>query len=97
MSPAQTESGRRYPFYWWRGNGSPTRYAMKPAVAELFRQARRATTAAAARGYWWAGDLGENVFMEVTRRDDMGADLKAPSAARGGGVTPGYALVAGGR
>jgi hypothetical protein len=32
--------------------------------------------------------------MEVTRRDDIGADLKAPSAARGGAATPGYALVA---
>jgi len=32
-------SGRRYPFYWWEGN--PTRYAMKPSVAEVFRQARR--------------------------------------------------------
>lgn len=31
-------SGRRYPFYWWEGQ--PTRYAMKPSVAELFRQAR---------------------------------------------------------
>ena len=31
-------SGRRYPFYWWEGR--PTRYAMKPSVAVLFRQAR---------------------------------------------------------
>ena len=30
--------------------------------------------------------------MEITRRDDIGADLKAPSAARGGGVTPGTRL-----
>ncbi|WP_433870480.1 DUF6416 domain-containing protein [Saccharopolyspora sp. CA-218241] len=29
-------SGRRYPFYWWTGS----RYAMKPSVAGLFRQAR---------------------------------------------------------
>ena len=36
---AQEASGRRYPFYWWAGN--PTRYAMKPSVAEVFRQARR--------------------------------------------------------
>jgi hypothetical protein len=36
---AKEASGRRYPFYWWAGN--PTRYAMKPSVAELFRQARR--------------------------------------------------------
>jgi Protein of unknown function DUF262/Family of unknown function (DUF6416)/Protein of unknown function (DUF1524) len=32
-------SGRRYPFCWWEGN--PSRYAMKPSVAEVFRQARR--------------------------------------------------------
>lgn len=31
-------SGRRYPFYWWRG--MPTRYAMKPSVAALFGKAR---------------------------------------------------------
>ena len=31
--------------------------------------------------------------MEITRRDDIGTDLKAPSAARGGVPTPGYALV----
>lgn len=115
MRTAQTASGRRYPFYWWRGqNGSPTMYAMKPAVAALFRQARLATGSepwtpeplpSAHRGlartdggatplYWWERELGENVFMEITRRDDVGADLKAPSAARGGGVTASYALVA---
>lgn len=43
--------------------------------------------------YWWSADPDENVFMEVTRRDDIGADLKAPATARGGVVTPGYALV----
>jgi hypothetical protein len=32
--------------------------------------------------------------MEITRPNDMGADLNAPSAARGGAATPGYALVA---
>lgn len=31
-------SGRRYPFYWWKG--TPTRYAMKPSVATLFEKAR---------------------------------------------------------
>jgi hypothetical protein len=31
--------------------------------------------------------------MEITRRDDIGDDLKAPLAARGGVDTPGYALV----
>lgn len=32
------ESGRRYPFYWWKGK--PSSYAMKPSVAKLFHQAR---------------------------------------------------------
>lgn len=42
MSRVKAESGRRYPFYWWRGrNGEPTEYAMKPAVAGLFRTARQ--------------------------------------------------------
>jgi Domain of unknown function (DUF3883) len=44
-------------------------------------------------GYWWERDAGENVWMEITRRDDIGADLKAPSAARGGVVTASYVLV----
>lgn len=34
-----------------------------------------------------------NIFMEITRRDDIGTDLKAPSTARGGVPTPGYSLV----
>lgn len=38
LSNPQKASGRRYPFYWWQER--PTRYAMKPAVAELFAQAR---------------------------------------------------------
>lgn len=38
-------------------------------------------------GYWWERDPGENVFMEITRRDDIGANLQAPAAARGGGAT----------
>ena len=36
---------------------------------------------------------GENVWMEITRRGDIGADLKAPSAARGGVSTASYVLV----
>ena len=44
-------------------------------------------------GFWWSGHSGENVFMEITRRDDIGTDLKAPLAARGGVETPGYTLV----
>src|SRR5580704_16596396 len=31
--------------------------------------------------------------MEITRRDDIGVDLKAPAAARGGVATASYALV----
>jgi hypothetical protein len=37
--------------------------------------------------------FAKNVWMEITRREDIGADLKAPSAARGGGVTGSYVLV----
>ena len=44
-------------------------------------------------GYWWERGVGENVWMEITRRDDIGADLKAPSAARGGVTTASYVLV----
>ena len=41
LERAHSSSGRRYPFYWFAGdNNSPTRYGMKPSVAELFRQAR---------------------------------------------------------
>jgi hypothetical protein len=41
---AWAESGRRYPFYWWAGkSGGPSSYAMKPLVAELFREARERT------------------------------------------------------
>jgi hypothetical protein len=43
--------------------------------------------------YWWQRRAGENLWMEITRRDDIGADLKAPAAARGGVVTASYALV----
>ena len=43
--------------------------------------------------YWWERVHGENVFMEITRRDDIGKDLKAPSAARGGVATASYTLV----
>ncbi|GAA1738400.1 protein NO VEIN domain-containing protein [Nonomuraea bangladeshensis] len=43
--------------------------------------------------YWWSQRSGENLFMEITRRDDTGGDLKAPTTARGGVNTPGYTLV----
>jgi hypothetical protein len=44
-------------------------------------------------GYWWEQEPGENVWMEITRRGDIGADLNAPSAARGGGATASYDLM----
>jgi hypothetical protein len=37
--------------------------------------------------------FANNVWMEITRREDIGADLKAPSASRSGGVTGSYVLV----
>jgi len=43
--------------------------------------------------YWWERDMGENVWMEITRRDDIGADLNAPVTARGGGMTASYVLM----
>jgi hypothetical protein len=36
--------------------------------------------------------FANNVWMEITRREDIGADLKAPSAARSGGVTGSYKI-----
>lgn len=44
-------------------------------------------------GYWWDHESDENVWMEITQREDIGADLKAPSAARGGVATASYDLV----
>jgi len=35
----------------------------------------------------------QRVFMEITRRDDVGADLNAPVEARGGVATASYRLV----
>jgi hypothetical protein len=46
-----------------------------------------------ASAHWWGADPTENIFMEVTRREDIGGPLLAPAAARGGGVTASYALV----
>jgi hypothetical protein len=43
--------------------------------------------------YWWERVPGENVFMEITRRDDIGANLQAPVTARGGVTTASYSLV----
>lgn len=36
-------SGRRYPFAWWEG--TPSRYAVKPGVAQLFTAARAKVSA----------------------------------------------------
>lgn len=43
--------------------------------------------------YWWDGDPAENIYMEVTRRTDIGGDLEAPLSARGGSATASYVLV----
>jgi hypothetical protein len=37
--------------------------------------------------YWWEREPRENAFMEITHREDIGADLKAPATARGGAGT----------
>jgi hypothetical protein len=52
-----------------------------------------AETSAVMPGYWWERDMGENVWMEITRRGDIGADLNAPVAARGGVMTASYVLL----
>jgi hypothetical protein len=43
--------------------------------------------------YWWDDNPMENLFMEITTRENIGGDLLAPITARGGRSTPGYALV----
>ncbi|MEU7908812.1 DUF6416 domain-containing protein [Actinoplanes sp. NPDC049118] len=48
-------SGRRYPLYWWSAGPGRTRYAVKPSVAELFRQAR-ITLSEAEQTRWRLGD-----------------------------------------
>ena len=40
VAQPHARSGRRLPFYWWRHEGEASWYAMKPAVARLFRLAR---------------------------------------------------------
>ena len=68
----------------------------RPSDAARLAQTLAAPIARASEkrpGYWWERDAGENVWMEITRRDDIGADLKAPSAARGGVTTASYVLV----
>lgn len=43
--------------------------------------------------YWWEDQPNENLYMEITGRDDIGSDLLAPLSARGGKPTGAYALV----
>jgi hypothetical protein len=43
--------------------------------------------------YWWSNSDDENLFMEITHRENIGEDLRAPLSARGGLDTPGYTLV----
>lgn len=41
----KAKSGRRLPFYWWKPTrDTDTRYAMKPTVARLFREAMRVSS-----------------------------------------------------
>lgn len=67
MSPTAqptARSGRRMPFYWWRINGGASSYAMKPVVANLFRNARQATIAQHAEpgsGDWNAAEITATV------------------------------------
>ena len=43
--------------------------------------------------FWWAKDPDEKFYFEITRRPDIGNDLRAPLSARGGSDTSGYSLV----
>jgi hypothetical protein len=42
---------------------------------------------------WWAGLIGEHYWMEITERNDLGADLNAPAADEKGKQNANYALV----
>jgi hypothetical protein len=72
-------SGRRLPFYWWKGeNGSASWYAMKPTVAALFREARQESgpgPANAAVGTdWTAAEVAATVddYLEMLAAEAMG-------------------------
>ena len=68
MSPTAqptARSGRRMPFYWWRTTGDASSYAMKPAVARLFRGARQASI-----GNHAEPDSGDWTAAEVTATVD---------------------------
>ena len=66
-----------------------------PHDIRLFVRSRSpvARTPGKRRVYWWERDAREDVWMEITRRDDIGTDLKAPVAARGGVATASYVLM----
>jgi len=67
LSPAAqptARSGHRLPFYWWRNNRDASWYAMKPAVARLFRDARHNTSGRHAdpgSGHWSAAEITATV------------------------------------
>ena len=66
------------PFYWWRTNGGASSYAMKPTVANLFRDVRQATIAYRAEpgsGDWNAAEITATV-------DDYLAMLEAELAGQ---------------
>ena len=42
---------------------------------------------------WWADRPGEHYWMEITERDDLGADLNAPLLDEKGKQNANYALV----
>jgi len=69
----------------------------EPLIARgyMVREITAPTPRKVQRDYWWDGRAGENLWMEITRRPDIGADLKAPLDARGGRGTAGYDLLNG--
>ena len=43
--------------------------------------------------YWWESAPEERFWMEITDRQDVGADLKCPQLHEGGGKQPSYSLI----
>jgi len=41
---------------------------------------------------WWEGNPSENLWVEITDRDDLGSNIKAPVSAQKGKKTSGYEL-----
>jgi hypothetical protein len=48
---------------------------------------------APSRNRWWDGASGENIWIELTDREDLGADLRAPRYDRGGKENWRYTLL----